>query len=150
MPTWAESRLMEAIFGRGNASRQTLPVEPEEEKLKLHIKVRGGTPTDHQRSLCQSCSESLIIKGSAVSERKVMCSLLKNGYGQEEVPYDIIVECSGYNDKTKLPLYEMKKIAFILKTDPRGKPIGFVPNREFRAEEKAAGDDSPEITPGNY
>ena len=91
-----------------------------------------------------------MLKGAAESERKVLCSELKNGYGQEEVPYDIIVECSAYQDKTKLPLYEMKKIAYILKTDVKGKPIGFVPNKEFRAEEKASGDDEPQITPGHY
>jgi hypothetical protein len=147
MPVPAENKLLEAIFGRGNAGREA---EPEEESLKLHIKVRGGTPVDHHRSLCQTCSNSMVVKGAAVSERKILCSELMNGYGQAEVPYDVIVECSGYNDKTKLPLYEMKKIAFILKTDPRGKPIGFVPNREFRAEEKAAGEDSPDVVPGHY
>jgi hypothetical protein len=148
MTTHAENRLLEAIFGRGQADTTRPPSIPEEEKLKLRIKVHGGTPQDHQRSLCSTCAYSLILQGAAVSERKVLCSELKNGYGQEEVPFEIVTECSAYSDKTKPSLHEMQKIAFILKTDPRGKPIGFVPNRQFRVEEKA-GDEPIDIIPGH-
>lgn len=137
MPTGNTNKLLEAIFGRGAESNI------------MKIKVRDGTPVSHSNSLCHTCSNAMYFRGAAVSEKKILCSELKNGYGTEEVPYEIIVECTSYQDKSKQSLYEMKKIAYILKTDPRGKPIGFMPNKDFRAEQKKEGDDV-DVLPGHY
>lgn len=113
----------------------------------MKIKIREGTP-NHGKSLCRSCSNAMIMRGGAVSEKTVLCTELKGGYGRQEVPYEIIVECSAFQEKAIQSLYEMQKIAYILKTDVKGKPIGFIPNRQFRVEEKKDGEDHPDITPG--
>lgn len=99
----------------------------------ISLKVRNGTP-QHGKSLCYSCQYSFIIKGEAVSEQVTYCNA---GFNDARiVPFKTVTECSKHESKTVQSLHEMQKIAYILETDPRGKPIGFVVNKEFRRKEK--------------
>lgn len=93
--------------------------------------VRGGTPM-HDRSLCSSCTYAHHVKGAAVSEEFVICEAIYNK--PERVPFQPVVECTSYLETNKPSLWEMQKIAYILESDHRGRPIGFKPNKDFRAE----------------
>lgn len=94
--------------------------------------VRGGTPSN-ERSLCETCEYAHIVTGEATSEKVTYCNAMDKPI---PVPYKKVVECSRYNDKHSPSIYQMEKIAYVMLTDPKGKPIGFRSNSEFR---KAAG-----------
>ena len=105
--------------------------------------VRDGTPL-HNKSLCDSCRNSHIIKGSAESERIVMCEALY--YRPQRVPFKTVVECSSFRQRNILSLNQMENMAYVIETDPRGKPIGFKTNNQFRKDQGLDRDD--DLTPG--
>ena len=94
--------------------------------------VEAGTPSSG-KSLCDTCSYSFIVKGEADSEKKVFCEAVFNKPIQ--ITFRKVVECSRYDNKKNLNLHQMQKTAYILMTDPRGRPIGFKSNTEFRKQE---------------
>ncbi len=49
-----------------------------------------------------------------------------------------VVECTNYDDKSIIPLYEMKAIAWVLRTDKSGKKIGFVDPSQRRGDKQLA------------
>jgi hypothetical protein len=105
--------------------------------------VRGGTPL-HGKSLCDSCRNAHIVKGTAESERLVVCEA--QYYRPERVPFQTVVECTSFRRVNMLSLNQMEKMAYIIETDPRGKPIGFKPNNQFRKDQGLDRDD--DLTPG--
>jgi len=93
--------------------------------------IDGGTPL-HGKSLCEVCRNSHIIVGDAASEKVTFC--LAHFDKPVVVPFKRVVECSDFADKTTPRLSDMEKIAFVLATDKRGKPIGFVTSQKFRQD----------------
>jgi len=82
-------------------------------------KVRDGTPISRE-SLCLGCRNARIVKGLNF-ERIVHCI----AFGQQSIQISFpVVECSAYDDKSLPPLYEMKEIAWVVKSRNRG-PMGF-------------------------
>jgi len=84
-------------------------------------KVYGGTPVGSE-SRCDSCLHARIIQGYSESERIVMC-------GRFEQPLRIdfkVAHCSEYEDRRLPELWEMRQIAWELRTKSAGKTTGFV------------------------
>lgn len=100
--------------------------------------VESGTPI-HGKSLCESCYCAHIMKGDAESEKITLCNASYNK--PIEVPFRKITECSKYEERGKPSLFEMQKVAYVMITDPRGKPIGFKSNLEFRKQSGLDRDD---------
>jgi hypothetical protein len=79
----------------------------------MRTNVKNGTPL-HGLPLCETCVYAHITRGFRESEELVLCAAHEPVH---RVPFRVR-ECSGYLDKTRESLYEMKRIAWLLA--PRG------------------------------
>lgn len=70
--------------------------------------------------LCESCEWGTIAKGDRGQEFAFTCSRFE----RRRMPSFAVKTCSGYENKNQT-LYEMKKIAWNLLTDLKGRQIGF-------------------------
>ena len=102
--------------------------------------VRGGTPIG-TKSLCSTCSHAQIIKGEAGSEQVTLCNQI-SFYAAKPVPFNVVTDCNKYNEEGRASKFDMEKTAYIIATDPRGKPIGFVNNQQYRKDHGLSNDDS--------
>ncbi len=82
--------------------------------------VKNGTPVEGP-SLCQSCEHAMVVKGFRVSQEIVMCEA---NYPVLRVTFPVR-DCSRYLDRNREVLYEMKKIAHVLKNAQPGRTPGF-------------------------
>jgi hypothetical protein len=91
--------------------------------MRAHVK--NGTPL-HGPPLCETCVYAHIARGFRESEELVQCAAHEPVH---RVPFRVR-ECSGYLDKTRESLYEMKQIAWLLA--PRGpkRAAGFLARPE--------------------
>jgi hypothetical protein len=92
--------------------------------------VRGGTAVGN-KSLCENCEHSHIIKGQAVSEKITRCSAM---YDATVIIPFTISECNKHENRLTPSVHDMEKIAYILESDARGKPIGFKTSSQFRKD----------------
>lgn len=98
----------------------------------MQIKVRGGTPNaSNATSLCYSCREALIVKGSN-GQAYVYCRAM---HWNELRVRMIVVECNHYDNKAAPTVDAMAKIAYVINSDKKAGKIGFM----SPAERKAAG-----------
>jgi hypothetical protein len=92
----------------------------------MKIKVLQGARSVDAPRLCDTCSNGIVLRGSADSEEQVHCSLV-------EKPITIrVTECNRYTDRTQAPLWVMQEIAWVLHTDAKRENIGFLNNKEWR------------------
>lgn len=97
--------------------------------MDVMIKVRGGT-TLGGPSLCVTCRWSRIMGGESLNQEITFCE-------QIDSPIRFKVRnCSEYLHKNHPTLGEMREAAWILRTDPTRKAIGFVPYKNLTAEER--------------
>lgn len=99
----------------------------------MRIKVRGGTVDHGQRSLCETCRWSTVIRGAKLGDEIVECSQLS--YRNQRVPFPV-VSCSRYGNRSQTSLREMEEIAWVLRSDPRRNQVGFVHSSRLRDEER--------------
>lgn len=101
-------------------------------------KIQGGTVEHGERSLCDSCRHALIVEGPSINDRFVQCAKMNDDYGHAKVRVPFHVHhCSGYENRATTTLWEMKKIAWELRTDKSGRKIGFMSPQDLRdAKEK--------------
>jgi uncharacterized cysteine cluster protein YcgN (CxxCxxCC family) len=76
--------------------------------VEVLLRVRANNTPDHSKSLCETCDNSTIAKGHAVSERIVYCAIFR-----KTLTHDIS-ECSGYEEKQALTLHQMNTMAVLL------------------------------------
>lgn len=100
-------------------------------------KVHGGTPTHFAPSMCETCSSATIIRGETLDQEIVQCSVL--GRGDDNRITFKVMHCNSYTDARLPSIYEMRQMAWEIRTD-RAKGIGFVSPRE-RAKDKEWRDD---------
>lgn len=100
----------------------------------MHIKIRGGTVEGGDHSLCLSCRYSTILKGMSLKQERVICEKIPYG-GDAEIRFPV-KECSGYDYKANTSIHDMYGIAWILRTDGKGKSIGFVPYKQLTQQER--------------
>ncbi len=91
---------------------------------------KNGAPM-HGPSLCDTCAYAHIARGFRESEELVLCAAHEPVH---RVPFRVR-ECSGYLDKTRESLYEMKQIAWLLA--PRGpkRAAGFMARSQRESPE---------------
>ena len=89
----------------------------------MRIKVRGGTVAEDQRSLCESCRWSTVIRGARLQDDIVECSELS--YKNRRVLFPV-TSCSRYVNRSHPSIQEMEETAWLLRSDPHRKQIGFV------------------------
>lgn len=104
----------------------------------MRFKIRGGTTSDQTTSLCVSCRSATIVNGPRLSDQIIACSRLE---GDNRIPF-VVTSCSNYSDKTTASLWHMEDIAWILRSDPKRKQVGFVRAKDLKYEERhTLGDD---------
>jgi hypothetical protein len=96
----------------------------------MDVYVKNGTPLEGP-SLCQTCTQALIVRGYRESEEVVVCQAT---YPDRRVKFRVR-ECSRFIDQTRQTLREMQLIAWVLA--PRGskRRAGFLTSDESSAEE---------------
>jgi hypothetical protein len=99
----------------------------------VRIKIRGGTVDHGQRPLCETCRWSTVIRGPRLGDEIVECSRLS--YRNQRVPFPV-VSCSGYADRRQASLREMEEMAWVLRSDPHRKQVGFVRSSRLKDEER--------------
>jgi len=99
----------------------------------VRIKIRGGTVDHGQRSLCETCRWSTIIRGVKLGDEIVECSELS--YRNRRVPFPV-TSCSRYGDRRLPSLREMEELAWVLRSDPHRNQVGFVRSSRLTDEER--------------
>ena len=89
------------------------------------LKVFKGTRPSSAARLCDSCQSGLVRKGAADSDEQVYCTMI------ERDVETWVVECNRYVDRTLPSLWEMRQIAWVLRTDSKRQDIGFVRARDW-------------------
>lgn len=95
------------------------------------IKIQGGTRSQNDKRLCDTCAAATILKGAADSAERIIC----NALGMRQVPFKV-VECNRYYDSTQPSLYDLYQTAWVLKTSENRRAVGFAPWKEFSREHK--------------
>lgn len=98
----------------------------------MRFKIRGGTTSDQNTTLCLSCRFATVIDGARQSDQIIACSQL----GKNDRVRFVVTSCTGYSDKSLPSLYHMEDIAWILRSDPKRKQMGFVRSRELKFEDR--------------
>ena len=62
----------------------------------MRIKVRGGTASDGEPSLCLTCRFATVVKGARLRDEIVECSQLS--YGRNRVTFPV-TQCTEYSDR---------------------------------------------------
>lgn len=98
----------------------------------MKVRVRGGTVDHGEPPLCSSCRFSTIIKGPRLGDEIVVC-------GVRYVPRQIcfpVTSCSEYVHRAHPSLYQMEEIAWVLRSSPNRKSMGFVQARRLKEDER--------------
>jgi len=98
----------------------------------MRIKIKGGTTSDSTTSLCLSCRSATLINGPRLTDQIITCSRLGDG---DRITF-VVTSCTGYSDKSLPSLYHMEDIAWILRSDPKRKQVGFVRSRDLKLEDR--------------
>jgi hypothetical protein len=98
----------------------------------MRLKIHGGTVTDGQSSLCNTCRSATIVRGSRLSDEIVSCG---KRLVNDQVTFSV-ASCTGYSDRRLPSLYDMEDIAWVLRSNARTKKIGFVRARDLKSDER--------------
>jgi hypothetical protein len=104
----------------------------------MRIKIRGGTASNGEPSLCLTCRFATIVRGASLRDEIVECSQLS--YGRNRVTFPV-TRCSEYSDRGQPSLRAMEEIAWVLRSDPRKNEVGFVKRSELTRQERFVLDD---------
>lgn|SRR5262245_10776999 len=99
----------------------------------MNVKIRGGTVTDGDAPLCQTCRFATIVSGARLRDEFVECAALS--YGYRRITFRVF-RCSRYSDKRQPSLRDMESVAWILRSDPRRNEIGFIRSSKLSEEER--------------
>lgn len=104
----------------------------------MRIKIRGGTASNGEPSLCLTCRFATVVKGTSLRDEIVECSQLS--YGRNRITFPVTV-CTEYSDRRQPSLRAMEEIAWVLRSDPKRNDIGFVKRTEHTHRERFVLDD---------
>jgi hypothetical protein len=94
--------------------------------MSTRLKVMGGTRSDAEPRLCDTCRSGLVTRGAAESDEQVFCMMIKGQPVGRPV-----VECNRYVNRTLPSLWDMRQIAWVLETDSKRQRIGFIRAKEW-------------------
>jgi hypothetical protein len=98
----------------------------------MKVKVRGGTVNHGDPPLCSSCRYALVVKGARLGDEIVKCNVLGS---QAHLRFPV-TSCSAYENRAQPTLWQMEEIAWVLRSSPRGKKVGFVEARKLGDDER--------------
>lgn len=94
----------------------------------VKIRIHGGTARHDEPSLCLTCRSAKVMQGQGTKDELVYC---------DEVAKQIafkVTSCSQYVHRKHPTLWHMEDIAWILRTNPKTKRIGFVKSQDLKPE----------------
>lgn len=91
----------------------------------LQLKIFKSSPSDSKR-LCETCSNSVIMRGAAASEEIVHCHAMGSAVAIR------VVDCNRYCEGGRPSLWDMRQIAWVLDIDNKRQRIGFLRAAEWR------------------
>lgn len=96
--------------------------------MNTRLKVLNGTRSLHAARLCDTCQSGVVRRGAADSDEQVYCTVIEREVRTR------VVECNRYIDRTRPSLWEMRQIAWVLRTDHKRQQIGFVRAKEWERQ----------------
>lgn len=99
----------------------------------MRIRIRGGTVQHGEQSLCLTCRHATVVKGQSLREEIIQCGRLSSGH--DLIPFPV-TSCSGYSDRRHPSIRDMEDIAWVLRTDPKRKQIGFIQARQLKPKDR--------------
>lgn len=85
--------------------------------VNVRIRVKGGTRSSSETSLCESCKHATVIQGPSSKDRIIHCSLVS-----EKIPFNV-ESCTDHTLKNVLPLSTLTAIATVIEL--KAGQIGF-------------------------
>ncbi len=98
--------------------------------MSTRLKILDGTRSAHAPRLCDTCQNGVVRRGAADSDEHIYCTFIRH-----EVETHV-VECNRYEDRAQPPLWALKQIAWVLRTDSKRQPIGFMRATDWEREHK--------------
>ncbi len=92
----------------------------------MKIRVHGGTARHDEPSLCLNCRSAKVVQGQSTQNHIVVCSQL-----QTRITFKV-TSCSEYLHRQHPSMWHMEDVAWILRTDPKRKQVGFVRSSDLR------------------
>jgi hypothetical protein len=99
----------------------------------MRVKIRGGTVNHGEPSLCSSCRRSIIVRGARLGDEVLQCGL----YSMRDRRITFAVtSCTEYVHRGQPSLWNMEQIAWVLRSNPSGKKVGFVEATKLTEDER--------------
>jgi hypothetical protein len=99
----------------------------------MKVRIRGGTVNHGEPSLCLTCRYSIVVKGRALRDEIVSCTRLRSVNALIPFP---VTSCTGYSDLRHSTLWQMEEIAWVLRSNPSRKTVGFVEARRLKHDDR--------------
>ncbi len=96
----------------------------------MKIKIHGGTARDDEPSLCLTCRHASVVQGQKSADQIVRCGRL-----EERIRFRVS-SCTDYVSHDHPSLWHMEDIAWVLRTDPKRKQIGFVRGKDLAFKDR--------------
>jgi len=94
------------------------------------LKIMSGTRSPESPRLCDTCDSGMVHRGAAESDEHVYCTII------ERQVHTRVVECNRYQNRSRPSLWDLRQIAWVLRTDARRQPMGFVRAAEWERQHK--------------
>jgi len=99
----------------------------------MRFKIQGSTARPGEPALCVSCRHSIVAMGVRLRDEIVECGMLASGHNRITFPVTV---CTEYVSRQHPSIREMEDIAWVLRTDPRRRQVGFVQPRDLMPKER--------------
>ncbi len=99
----------------------------------MRVKIRGGTVDHGEPPLCLTCRFATIVKGRTLREEVAFCGQMPDEDQRIRFP---VTSCSAYSDRRQPSLWHMEEIAWVLRSNPGRRTIGFVEARRLKHDER--------------
>lgn len=106
------------------------PLERCPPSLELLDTTQLHTGAPHPRHTCRYAT---IARGPSLRDEIVECQELYSRRGRIAFP---VTYCTSYSDRRQPSVREMEEIAWILRSDPKRKEIGFVHASKLRSRDR--------------
>ena len=103
--------------------------------MSANIKIHGGTAREGEPALCLNCRHASIVQGVSARDQVIRCASLDSRMTFR------VTSCTQYIHRDHPSLWHMEDIAWILRTDPKRKQIGFVRSKDLKRDERHVLDD---------
>jgi hypothetical protein len=99
----------------------------------MKVRIRGGTVNHGEPSLCLTCRNATIVKGRTLRDEIVSCNRIRHGNALITFP---VTSCTSYWDSRVPTLWQMEEIAWVLRSNPSRKTVGFVEARRLKEDDR--------------